>query len=88
MWGGQSWAAAAFLDGSGRLKAGCGQNCPPHKVQVARHCIVRASIIPPLISDPLICTMRTRLQLVQDGGLLRLVELQVAAAERFQFLLA
>jgi len=24
-------AAAAFLGGSGRLKAGCGQNCPPHK---------------------------------------------------------
>jgi hypothetical protein len=40
MWGGQSWqpilAAAAFLGGQSRLKAGCGQNCPPHKVQVAQ----------------------------------------------------
>jgi len=38
-------AAAAFLGGSGRLKAGCGQNCPPHKGQVACHCIMRAPIV-------------------------------------------
>ena len=26
-------AAAAFLGGQSRLKAGCGQNCPPSKIQ-------------------------------------------------------
>jgi uncharacterized protein with HEPN domain len=26
-------AAAGFSAGSGRLKGGCGQNCPPHKPQ-------------------------------------------------------
>jgi hypothetical protein len=35
LWGGQSWPGApsgdGFLAGSGRLKGGCGQDCPPHK---------------------------------------------------------
>jgi hypothetical protein len=31
LWGGQSWPQAAFSGGQSRLKAGCGQNCPPHK---------------------------------------------------------
>jgi len=29
LWGGQS-AAAAFQAALSRLKAGCGQDCPPH----------------------------------------------------------
>jgi hypothetical protein len=27
------FAAAAFLGGQSRLKAGCGQDCPPHKLK-------------------------------------------------------
>jgi hypothetical protein len=30
LWGGESWLAGRFLGGLGRLKAGCGQNCPPY----------------------------------------------------------
>jgi hypothetical protein len=30
LWGGQFWPQPPFQAAS-RLKAGCGQNCPPHK---------------------------------------------------------
>jgi len=32
-----------LLGGQGRLKAGCGQNCPPHPIGC--HSIVRASLV-------------------------------------------